>query len=328
MKSFWISFVAAALAAMPILSALRAMKSRQTVSEFAPATHQVKQGTPTMGGLIVIVGMLAGIAAFWISPSFTFSSRITGLEWRILLSAVLLILFFGAIGFVDDYVVPRLVKGKRGLGWKQKILMQVAAAILGVLPLQLGPVATCVAVFAVLFCSNAYNFADGLDGLAAGIGLAYCGGLVLMGLLSYEFGVVTIALAVAGGLAVFLFLNAHPAKVFMGDVGSLPIGAVFGLASFLMVASDRGTALVFMEEGWNLGWPVPIALNLMLAAELIPVPIQVLSVKLRGKRVFPCTPIHHAFERAGWPETRVVAAFSLVQLLASALAFTLAGWYS
>lgn len=309
MKAFWISFVAAALAARPILLALRAMKSRQTVSQYAPETHQVKQGTPTMGGIIVLAGMVAGLLFAW--PA-------SGVDRAISLSAVLLILLFAAIGFIDDYVVPRMIKGKRGLGWRQKILMQVVAAIIGLMPMGLGVMGTLWGVFLVLFLSNAYNFADGLDGLAAGIGLAYCAGLYALAPVFHP-----VALAVAGGLAVFLFLNAHPAKIFMGDVGSLPIGAVFGLCAVTMTSMIGGPNGPIRISFDGTTFAALIALNLMLAAELVPVPIQVLSVKLRGKRVFPCTPIHHAFEKAGWPETRVVAAFTLVQLLASALAVTI-----
>lgn len=309
MSAFWASFVAAALAAGPILAMLRAMKSRQTVSEFAPVTHKVKGGTPTMGGLIVLVGILFGLVFSW--PSY-------GAGRTASICALLLLVGFAAIGFVDDWVVPRLVKGKRGLGWRQKILMQAVAATVGVLPLGLGLFGTLWAVFVVLFLSNAYNFADGLDGLAAGIGLAYCAGLYALSPAFHP-----VALSVAGGLAVFLFLNAHPAKIFMGDVGSLPIGALFGLVTVVMTTSIAGPdgpyTLVLSRELLLVAG----ALNLMLAAELIPVPIQILSVKIRGKRVFPCTPIHHAFERGGWPETRVTAAFTLVQLLASALAVTL-----
>lgn len=316
MIAFWVSFLAAALAARPILSALRAMKSRQTVSQYAPETHQVKQGTPTMGGLIVLVGILAGLI-------YALATG-TG-ENRLLLAALLTTILFGLIGFVDDFVVPRLMKGKRGLGWKQKILMQVGASVLAALPVTgLAPVPLGVAVFVLLFASNAYNFADGLDGLAAGIGISYCGGVWGLASVSGDTPLATIALVVAAGLAGFLFLNAHPARIFMGDVGSLPIGALFGLAT---LALPNAPALLRAAGGIG---PSPtafvlagLALNLMLAAELLPVPIQIASVKLRGKRVFPCTPIHHAFEKAGWPETRVVAAFTLVQLLASALALTL-----
>ncbi|RYG79088.1 hypothetical protein EON77_09720 [bacterium] len=310
MKPFWISLIAAALAAKPILAGLRAMKSRQTVSQYAPANHQVKQGTPTMGGLIVLVGMLAGLIL-----AFPGENRVSGaFGW----SALLLILGFTAIGFVDDFVVPRLIKGKRGLGWRQKIVAQIVAAFIGVLPLGLGMSGNVWAVFLILFCANAYNFADGLDGLAAGIGLAYCGGLLALGT-----GFHPIALTVAGGLIVFLFLNAHPAKIFMGDVGSLPIGAVFGLAGVMMTSAITGLDGAISISFTPSMFLALVALNLMLIAELVPVPMQVFSMKTRKKRIFPATPIHHGFEVKGWPETRVVAAFTLVQILASALAYTI-----
>ena len=314
MKAFWVSLWFSALMTPSILIGLRALKSKQTVSEFAPSTHQVKQGTPTMGGLIVIVGMLMGLC--WSIP------REGGLSASISISALLLIIGFAIIGFVDDFVVPRLIKGKRGLGWRQKILMQTFAAAVGVLPLGLGLGGVVWAVFLILFLANAYNFADGLDGLAAWIGLAYCAGLYALGAPFHP-----IALSVAGGLITFLFLNAHPAKIFMGDVGSLPIGAAFGLCAVVMTSSidpARGAMWIGFDFRTLLAL---IALNLMMFAELVPVPIQVLSFKLRKKRIFPATPIHHGFEIRGWPETRVVAAFTLAQVIASALAVTiLRGW--
>lgn len=314
MKAFWISLFFSALMARPILIGLRMLKSRQTVSQFAPATHQVKQGTPTMGGIIVIVGMIMGLV-------LTFPFR-AGVATAFAGSALLLILGFAGIGFVDDFVVPRMIKGKRGLGWRQKIAAQILLAYIGMLPLGLSLPGQLWAIFLILFGANAYNFADGLDGLASGIGLAYCAGLWALGP-----GLHPIALATAGGLVIFLFLNAHPAKIFMGDVGSLPIGAVFGLAGIIMTSAVNGGS----GEVW-ISFTFPtflalVALNLMLIAELVPVPMQVLSFKLRKKRIFPATPIHHGFEVRGWPETRVVAAFTLVQLLASALAYTiLNGW--
>lgn len=289
--SFWIAFVVAALAARPIWLALIKWKSRQTVSQHAPEGHAVKQGTPTMGGLILLAGLIPALA-------------IAGgdLKWP----GLALVIGFAIVGFVDDFVVPRMFPGKRGLGWKQKILMQVVVAGIGAVLAGGSPLEMGFLVFWVLFFSNAYNFSDGLDALAGGILLAMALGLVMFGGPLAPFG-----LALAGAAIPFLFVNAPPAKVFMGDVGSLPIGALLGLCA-VKISARYGV-------GPSAVW------GLVMAAELLPVPMQILAVKTIKRRIFPYTPIHHAFEKAGWKETRVTAAFVLTQLLCTVAALTLAG---
>ncbi len=312
--AFWVAFGVAAILARPILATLMSLGSRQTVSVHAPEGHQKKQGTPTMGGLIVVAGALAAMLIVGARDA----------------AAVVLLVGFALIGFVDDFVVPRRFVGKRGLGWKQKILMQLAIAIAAALIARLGPLASAGLVLVVLFYSNAYNFADGLDGLAGTILLGLAGGLVALGLLTgmrTEWMVPLVALL--GGILPFLFLNAPPARVFMGDVGSLPIGAVLGyVVARFGIGFFRPYDAVFRSSSIapssHVGVLSLLAISLLMAVELIPVPLQILSVKLRKKRLFPYTPIHHAFEKAGWPETRVVVHFALVQILASALAIGLA----
>ncbi len=302
--AFWTSLAVSGLLAGPILQTLLRLNSRQTVSEYAPEGHQKKQGTPTMGGLIIVAGALAAMA---ISGYRDFA-------------ALTLLVGFALIGFVDDFVVPRVYVGKRGLGWKQKIMMQFAVA-LGAALLTRGNLAQVGWIFfAVLFYSNAYNFADGIDGLAGTILLGLGGGLLALGLLGEARTATLVPLAaLLGGVVPFLFLNAPPAKVFMGDVGSMPIGAVLGyvVARFALGLSSGGA------------WTGPVLLpllviSLVMAVELIPVPLQILSVKLRKKRIFPYTPIHGAFEKAGWPETRVMFMFALAQFVLAALAIGIA----
>ena len=295
---FWTAFAVAAILAKPVLATLLGLNSRQTVSVHAPEGHQKKQGTPTMGGIIVVAGALAAML-------------VTGYRD---FAAVALFVGFALIGFVDDFVVPRRFVGKRGLGWKQKILMQLAVAIGAALLARTSPLGVALIVFVVLFFSNAFNFADGLDGLAGTLLLGLAGGLLVLGYLG-DMRIVWIVplVALLGAIVPFLFVNAPPAKVFMGDVGSLPIGAVLGyvVAEF---------ALGYRSPDGRLsavGVLPLVAISGVMAAELIPVPLQILSVKLRKKRLFPYTPIHHAFEKAGWPETRVVFHFALVQLLLS-----------
>ncbi len=332
LKAFWIAFVVSAILSKPILNLLIKAKSRQTVSSHLEG-HATKQGTPTMGGFIILVGMFAG--AFFVNPPSTYG-------WLLLIGAL-----FALIGFVDDYVVPRLLPGKRGLGWKQKILMQVFAAgvpvaMAGGTPLWIG-----IATFWILFCANAFNFADGLDGLAGTILLGQIVGLVGIAGAQGATVVFPIApfMAMMGGLLVFLYWNAPKARVFMGDVGSLPIGAMLGGVWFLYTYSNTDGAGQHLPEQMILPvliWSIP------MICELVPVPLQVFSVKVFKKKLFPFTPIHHAFEEiklkpgeteesesykervktsprwAHWPETRIVFTFAIFQLLCSMLAITVA----
>lgn len=313
---FWLALLVSAFAAGPILRRLVAWKSRQTISQFAPEGHQKKQGTPTMGGLIIAAGALSTPVLLFIAPKQD-ASVVSGFA-----QAVALFAGFAAIGFIDDFVVPRIWAGKRGLGWKQKIALQ---ALLGGLvavwtfpgrPLEIG-----IAAFLILFFSNAYNFSDGLDGLAGSLLLGLLFGFYL--LIPYHPVYHSVCLALAGATLPFLFLNAPPAKVFMGDVGSLPIGAVLGWLASLVLLGKAGHGGLDQTPGIRPEMVGPIVvLSLVMIAELVPVPIQIFWVKVFKKRLFPYTPIHHAFEKAGWPETRVVALFVLIQLVVSMAALT------
>lgn len=277
---FLVGLGVSALAAPFVFRALVAMKSRQTISQYVPE-HQQKQGTPTMGGLIILAGLAAALFASgdWVGP-------------------LLLTLGFAAIGFLDDFILPRVRKGSRGLEWTPKLLLQFAAVSPAALLVSVehGLLGALGYAILILAFSNAYNFADGLDGLAAGILMILCVGFITLG------GPAPLAMALLGATIPFLFLNVPPARVFMGDVGALPLGALLGHLAFVTAGSV------------TLGW-VPVGvLSLLLAAELIPVPLQIASVKLRkGKRLFPRTPIHHAFQHAGVPETRVTGWFLLTQ---------------
>lgn len=299
-----VAFVVAALFAPLIKSFLLKLGSRQTVSEHVPE-HAAKQGTPTMGGLIVVVGVVAAfITQGQVKNNFT----------------LYLFLWFAMIGFLDDFVVPRSGGGKRGLGWLPKLGLQIVPfialfALAPTTPLWI----IGLMAFVVLFFANAFNFSDGMDGLAGGIGgiLAFtlfaCPFLVLMLNPGANVDTSLLPILFALGLAIipFLYMNAPPAKMFMGDVGSLPIGALLGMG-FLQSTVFRDPYEPSLER------MVPfIPCLLVLIAELVPVPLQIGSAKLRkGKRLFPFrTPIHHGFQAAGWPETRVVSVFLLTQLL-------------
>ncbi len=277
------------------------MKSRQTVSKFLGETHQAKQGTPTMGGLIIVFGATAGMLA-------------TNTDWHL----IALFLGFAFIGFADDYIVPKLMPGKRGLGWIPKLAMQIGVCLACLLTVpESTPLEVGVTTFLVLFMANAYNFADGLDGLAGSLFIVLAFGILILHPSAAEGIALPFALlAIVGGTIPFLFLNAPPARVFMGDVGSLAIGSILGVsASFLVFTAGDSTC----PTGFYIAVGV---LFFVMIAELVPVPLQILSVKLRkGKRLFPRTPIHHTFEVYKWPESRITWSFVLVQIVCALTAY-------
>ncbi len=292
-----VAFAASLIAVPVVMSLLSKFQSKQKVSEHVPE-HASKQGTPTMGGLVVLVGLVAAIL---------FVSGGGGTV------PIILIAGFALIGFVDDFIMPRTKGSNRGLGWKQKFVAQLLVALGaywmgGVRELWV----LAYLVFVVMFFANAFNFADGMDSLAGGIAVMLAIGFAIVARLSMsEGGAEQAVLIVMGALAAsfvpFLLLNAPPARVFMGDIGALPVGALLGWA---FLAAGRPSDLA--PNHINL-W-VLIVMSGLLIIELLPVPLQIASVKLRkGKRLFPRMPIHHAFQHAGWPETRVVWTFHLFQ---------------
>jgi phospho-N-acetylmuramoyl-pentapeptide-transferase len=300
--AFLVALVVSGILAWPIYRLLLAVKSRQTVSQYLGEGHQAKQGTPTMGGLIILVGLIAGLAS-------------ATLEAPLLVLA----LGFGAIGFLDDFVVPRFLKGKRGLGWIPKLglelLVTVAYLVLPGMAMSFGD--KCIFAFLVLFGANAYNFADGLDGLAGGLLIILAS---TMWFLVWGGGTGVLFPALVGATIPFLFLNAPPAKVFMGDVGSLPIGALLGTSA---AAIWTGNGVHSNGAGPFTNRLAVVVLGLVLIAELVPVPLQILSVKLRhGKRLFPRTPIHHTFEFWGWPESKITWTFLLAQAVCAGCALS------
>jgi phospho-N-acetylmuramoyl-pentapeptide-transferase len=309
MTSFWISLLAATGLMFPIMGLLRKLKSRQTISQFVPE-HQAKQGTPTMGGLIILAGAIVALAFQTCTSNPPFQTQ--------LVTFLVVIAGFALIGFVDDFVVPKLLVGKRGLGWKQKIVLE---ALFAVGPLVLLDHSSWLQAFeatvVLLFFANAYNFVDGLDGLAGSVGIVLLFGLSTLAWLTptaYSGAISAVSLSIIGGTIPFLFLNAPPAKVFMGDVGSMPIGAAIGLMVWHLGSASTSNGLSQLSL---------LMLSGVMFVALVPVPIQIASVKLRKKRVFLKTPIHHAFQERGIPETRIVSAYLLAQVLLVALAISL-----
>ena len=314
--AFVVSFAVTALVGgKVILPALRRLKAGQAIREEGPKWHMSKAGTPTMGGLMFMLGILVSIIiAGW-------NGMMQG--ERSHLYVFLFALVFGVIGFLDDY---EKVKKKQNLGLTalQKFALQLAAAVAflmlmryeGLLSPNLyipfinisipmsWPLYMVFAAFVVVGAVNAVNLTDGLDGLATSVtipvGLFFAVVAVWWGYT--QLGV--FAAALLGGLFAFLIFNAHPAKTFMGDTGSLFLGgAVAGLA----LAFDMPLILL----------PVGI----VYIAETLSVILQVGYYKLtHGKRLFKMSPIHHHFEMCGWNEVKIVTVFTLVSAAFCALA--------
>jgi len=287
---------------------LRSLKAGQRVRDDGPQRHLQKEGTPTMGGVLIVAALAAGVLAAG-GPYFGFLPR------RLLL-VLALTLALGAIGFADDYL--KITRGRSlGLKARQKLLWQFLAGIAFVWLLTLenrGGGALSGSLFArfptlawqalwvlaVVGTSNALNLADGLDGLATGLCVVAALGFAALAALIAQPYVVVFGLALTGACLGFLWFNRHPARLFMGDVGSLALGgALAGMAAVL----DTPVSLV--------------GLCLVPFIEAASVVIQVISFKTTGKRVFRMSPIHHHFELSGWSEQRVVRTFWIVGLLAA-----------
>lgn len=298
-----------------ILPELRKLKAGQEIREAGPQWHASKAGTPTMGGLMFIAGIaIAILAAGW-------PGMLRGDMTHIYV--FLFALIFGAIGFLDDY---EKVKKHRNLGLTapQKFLLQLAAAILFLMLMRCEgllhsalyipffnvtvqvswPLYMVFAAFVAVGTVNAVNITDGLDGLAASVTIPVALFFVSVAIWWRYTQLGVFSAALLGGLLAFLLFNMHPARVFMGDTGSLFLGgAVAGLA----FAFDVPLALV----------PVGIVYIVETLSDIIQVTYFKLS---HGKRIFKMAPIHHHFEMCGWSEVRIVTVFTAVSVVFCALA--------
>ena len=310
-------FVLALLLGRGLVPALRALKAGQSIREVGPKWHQGKAGTPTMGGIVFILSSLLCIVTGW------HAMRETGDYKHLLVLA--LALMFGLIGFADDFIK---VKKKRNLGLTglQKLVLQVLAACLFLagmhftnaltydlyIPFVREPlvhipplVYLALSVFIIVGCVNAVNLTDGIDGLATGVTIPVALFYVAVSAWFNRSDLTVVSAALAGGLSAFLIYNFHPAKVFMGDTGSLFLGgAVCGLAFALDV-------------------PLVIPLvGLIYVLETLSDIIQVIYFKAtHGKRFFRMAPLHHHLELGGWSETKLFCVFSGATLVLCVLAF-------
>ncbi len=292
-----IAFLITVIGTPLIIPVLRRIKAGQSIREDGPQSHMVKSGTPTMGGLAIIGAVLITCL----------TAGKTTLDMLVILGAFLA---FGILGFLDDFVK---VSRKRNLGLtaKQKLMLQILiAVILAVYQSQTSVMKTKIAIpflkenidfgiwyvpfiaFVVVAMVNAVNLTDGLDGLASGVTLIVA---LFFGITGSIFGSPAAAhfcAALAGGCFGFLLFNKHPAKVFMGDTGSLALGGGIAAAAIIM-----NSVLILPFVGG------------VYVAEALSVILQVVSYKTRRKRIFKMAPLHHHFELCGWKETKVVAVF-------------------
>lgn len=307
-----VSFMVTVLVAPLFIPVLRRLKFGQSIREEGPKTHYKKAGTPTMGGAIILLSLTLA--------SLTFVQH--NAELLVLLVATL---GYGLIGFLDDFIKIAF-KRSLGLTARQKLAGQliVAGVLYGILiqngfstyvtipgtngSFELGWLYLPLLVLMMLGSSNAVNLTDGLDGLLSGTAAIAFGAFAVIGLLFSQYTVALFCVIVVGTLLGFLVFNAHPARVFMGDTGSLALGG--GLAATAVLTK---TELLLVIIGG------------VFVIETLSVMLQVMSFKLRGKRIFRMSPIHHHFELAGWSEWRVVATFWVVGFVFAAMGLLLIG---
>lgn len=279
---------------------LHKLKFGQFIREEGPESHQKKSGTPTMGGILFLIGILAGSALYIRS-------------YPRIIPILFVTLGFGLIGFMDDYIKV-VMKRNLGLTPVQKMLGQILITAVfafymvrysglgtdilipfsGGRMLHLGLIYIPVLFFVVLGTVNGANFTDGLDGLASSVTTLIAVFFTVIAVAS-KAGIHPVICAVIGALLGFLCFNTHPAKVFMGDTGSLALGGFVASAAYMLRAPLYLPIIAFIYF-----------------VEVLSVIIQVSYYKRTKKRIFKMAPIHHHFELSGWPETKVVSIFSIV----------------
>ena len=302
-----ISFAVSLILGPVVIPFLRKLKMKQTEREDGVKSHLQKAGTPTMGGIIILIAVVI-------------TSLIYVKDYPKIIPVLFLTVAFGLIGFLDDFI--KVIKHRNlGLTAWQKIVFQVAVTVgfmiglhsLGLLSTQVMlPVAGAVdfgilfypiAFFGIIFLVNAVNLTDGLDGLCTGVTFVSMLGYLLAGSLLGFVHVSLIASATAGACAGFLIWNFYPAKVFMGDTGSMFFGGLVTALAFIM---DRPELVLFF--------------GIVYIWDAMTVVIQRVYFKLtHGKRIFKMTPIHHAFEMRGWREVKIDGFFALIAAIGVAL---------
>ncbi|KQL39526.1 phospho-N-acetylmuramoyl-pentapeptide-transferase [Bacillus sp. FJAT-25509] len=311
------AFIIAVILSPIFIPYLRKLKFGQSIRDEGPQSHKKKSGTPTMGGIIILIAL--SLSALLISMYFDVLSTRT----YVLLFVTIC---FGVIGFLDDYI--KVVK-KRNLGLtsKQKFICQVIVSIIVFFAIRAMGISTSISIpgtnysfdlgfiyvlliiFMLVGTSNAVNLTDGLDGLVSGTAAIAFGAYAVLAYNQHQLDVAIFSIAVVGAVLGFLVFNAHPAKVFMGDTGSLALG---GALAAIAIVTHLEILLVIIGG--------------IFVIETLSVMIQVASFKATGKRVFKMSPLHHHYELSGWTEWRVVVTFWFVGLLFALLGIYIEVW--
>ena len=316
-KILLITFAISVICGIIIIPILRKLKIGQIERDDGPASHLKKQGTPTMGGIIMIAAIIIATTCSYIFFSLTGNGELS----KKFLPLLLITICFGLIGFIDDFR-KLVLKNTDGLKPKYKMLGLLIIAVIYVLFLVYGlklgtdtyipilkiyiniPIYVYIplAIIVILATTNAVNLTDGVDGLSSSVSCLIITCLTVIGISQQIYEVSIFGSIVIGATLGFLIFNLHPAKVFMGDTGSLMLGGIISaLALYLKM---------------------PL---LLLLIAIIPVLealsdiIQVMYYKKTGKRVFKMAPLHHHYELSGWKENKIVVVFSLVTLIACAI---------
>jgi len=319
-----ISFIVSSLIGSKLIPFLVKVKCGQTIKEIGPSWHKNKQNTPTMGGVMFIAGSLLAIVVTVICYKMATEDFIFNrLKIAQITAGYIMALIYGAVGFVDDYIS---IKKKRNLGLtpKQKLVLQFVTAFLYLIVLRifgddtstiipfvglvdLGFFYYIISSVVIVGIVNAVNLTDGIDGLNGSVTMFVAAFFMVMaGVVGFQEMNIYCA-AVAGGCLGFLVWNFHPAKVFMGDTGSLFLGG----------------AVCAMAFGLDL--PILLLpLGIIYLCEMFSVILQVSYFKIsHGKRIFKMAPIHHHFEMCGWNEVKIVLIFSAVTFVMGILTMLL-----
>ncbi len=328
--SFWtlitavLAFGISAVLGKFLIPYLYKLKFGQTILDIGPSWHKEKQGTPTMGGIMFIVAIVISTILSVVLPCVTnFNLGNSVMDTSVVFIGLAMALCYGGVGFIDDYI--KVVK-KRNLGLTamQKLVLQFAIAIgylvamaffggdtVTIIPfagaVDLGWFYYVIASIVIVGMVNAVNLTDGIDGLDGSVTFFVAMFFMLIASYLHYAGVTLLSAAVAGACLGFLVWNFHPAKVFMGDTGSLFLG---GMVCAIAFALDMPILL--------------LPLGVVYLAEMFSVMLQVTYFKItKGKRLFKMSPIHHHFEMCGWSEVKIVVVFSCVTALFGILAFLL-----
>lgn len=313
--AFGIGFILVVLAMPKVIPFLHKMKFGQVEREEGLESHKLKNGTPTMGGIVFVIAAILG----------AFIVNFNNLLDPELILATIVLVGYSAIGFVDDALI--IVKhSNKGLPPLAKLLAQIALAIIcyffamnfipdftsvitiPLLDINIDMGYLYPALILVMFAgeSNGVNLSDGLDGLATGLSMVAIAPFIIFSIMTKDYTLASYATAMVGALLGFMMFNYHPAKIFMGDVGSLGLG---GFLAILAILTKQELLLILVGG--------------VFLMETLSVIIQVVSFKTRGKRVFKMAPIHHHFEMLGWSEQQVTISFWFIGFICGILSIVI-----